>query len=336
MKYIITILTFLSLACNLHAADKLLAVNKDGDSMSVIDLASKQVLKNIKTGPGPHEVATTPNQRYAVVTDYGYGCGAQAGRTLTVVDLKDYSSRTIDLGQYRSPHGIVALKDNKRFVVSVECSDAVVVVDIEKGEVVQAVDTQAKVSHMVAVSADEKLAFTANIGSGSMSVVDLEKGQHVKNIATGVGAEGVDVAPDGKTVWVSNRGANTVSVIDIKTLEITDTIEVGKVPIRLKFTPDGQHALVSNAQSATLDVIDANTKKVAKTIAMTEQAFNQTGNVFSQGPVPIGVVVSADGQTAYVANTNVNEIRQIDLSSFKVTGILKAGERPDGLALVGD
>ena len=335
MKHFTRIIT-LFIATTVFADSRLLVVNKDGNDLSIIDTATGQVTHTIPTGMGPHEVATTPNGQHAIVTDYGYGCGTMAGKTLTRIDLQTHESKTISLGKYRSPHGIVALQDNRRVVVSVECNDAVIVVDIHSGDITQAIPTKANVSHMVAVSPDEALAFATNIGSHSVSVLDLVKGKHIKNIPTGTGAEGLDVSPDGQQLWVSNREADTVTVIDLESLQVTKNIDVAGFPIRLKFTPSGSHALVSNATAANVAVINTETHQVIKAIAMSDQnTTKQTGNnTLRSGAVPIGLVISADGQTAYVANTNVNEIRQIDLRTNQVTRVLKAGARPDGLALV--
>ena len=64
----------------------------------------------------------------------------------------------------------------------------------------------------------------ANIGSGSVTALDLESGENLGSVATGDGAEGVAVTPDGSQVWVTNRGADTVSRVDPETLEVTKTL----------------------------------------------------------------------------------------------------------------
>ena len=203
----IFIYTVMFMVCGFaDAGSRLLVVNKDSDSLSVLNPDNGETLKVIKTGRGPHEVSVTPNQQTAVVTNYGFGCSdEQAGKSLTVVDLSSYQTQTVDLSPYKSPHGIVSLADNQHVLVTVECSDAVLLVDVINAQVVNAIDTHANVSHMVSMSNSEHLAFTANIGSGSVSVIDLLQNKHLKNIKTGTGAEGIDVTPDGRFLWVSNR-----------------------------------------------------------------------------------------------------------------------------------
>ncbi|MCF6300760.1 MAG: YncE family protein, partial [Proteobacteria bacterium] len=210
----------------------LLAVNKNSDYLSVLDLGKGLEIKKIPTGQGPHEVAISPDGKFAIVTNYGYGCvESKAGKSLTVVNLHDYSTMNIPLGKFRSPHGIVAFKDNIHVAVTVECSKALLIVNIHTGEISQAIDTGADVSHMVILSADEKTAFVSNISSGSVSVLDLTTGKLIKTIITGKGAEGIALSTDGRQVWVTNRGVNTISIIEVESLTVSKTLKTEEFPI---------------------------------------------------------------------------------------------------------
>ena len=73
---------------------------------------------------------------------------------------------------------------------------------------------------MVEVALGGSRAFVANIGSGTVTVIDLNQGTVIRNIATGAGAEGITASIDGNEIWVTNRSADTVSVIDANSLEI--------------------------------------------------------------------------------------------------------------------
>ena len=188
---------------------------------------------------------------------------------------------------------------------------------------------------MVVLSPGAKRAYVANIGSGSLTVIDLEKGERIKIVQTGQGAEGIDISPDGREVWVGNRAEDTVSVVDTKSLEVVATLNCATFPIRLKFTPDGEHVLVSNARSGDVAVFDANSREIVKRIEMAkgwQPPTDADGNVFSQGPVPIGIMIPPGGKQAYIANTNVNRVTVIDLETLTITARLTAGSRPDGLA----
>lgn len=152
--------------------DLLVVVNKDASTVSVISLETGATLVTLPTGTGPHEAAASDNGRLAVVTNYG---AQQGGNSLTVVDLGSLTvARTVDLGEYRRPHGIVFLPDNRRVAVTSETSGMVLVVDVTTGRVVSARPTAQEGSHMVVAARDGRRAFTANIRSGSMTALDLD------------------------------------------------------------------------------------------------------------------------------------------------------------------
>jgi YVTN family beta-propeller protein len=330
--------SLLAFVASVAAADSgtLLVLNKSDNTVSLIDLASKKAVATIPTGVGPHEVAVSPDGKIAVITNYG--TGQQPGSTLTVIDVPAKNPlKTIDLGEYRRPHGIIWLKDSQ-VAVTAEGSKALLIVDVSTGKVLSAVPTDQNVSHMVVVSSKRHRAFVANIGSGSVTVIDLGGKKKIADIQTGAGAEGIDISPDEKEVWVTNRAANTVSVIDVLSLKVTTTLESKDFPIRVKFAPGGNLVLVSNARSGDVAVFDAATKREIRRIPMqvkANEASSAASRIFSsqfgQSPVPVGILVAPRVGHAFVANTNADIVTMIDLKTWQIVDRLTAGKEPDGL-----
>lgn len=323
------------------AAGTLIVANKAEATVSLLDADSGAVRATLPTGDGPHEVVVSPDGRLAVVADYG---GGAPGSTLTVIDVPAARVvRTVDLGEYRRPHGLAWLdqpadaeeRTAAPLVVTVEAQKAIVLVDPVEGVVRSAVETGQEVSHMVAVAPDGSRAFVANIGSGSITAIDLAKGEKIADVATGEGAEGVAVSPDGSRVWVTNRAADTVTAVDATTLEVVATVEPGSFPIRAEVTPDGRWVLVSNARSGTISVIDAESAEVARTIELDVEPEEGEGRLLDFGedsPVPIGIEIAPDGKRAWVATANADVVVVLDLESWQAVGTLKAGREPDGMA----
>jgi YVTN family beta-propeller protein len=318
------------------AGDLLVVLNKSDHTASLITLPKGEVVATLPTGKGPHEVAVSPDGRTAVVADYGVR-GAP-GRTLTVIDLAERKVvRTIDLGEKAMPHGIHYLPDGRRVAVTAEARSALLLVDVEAGRVLAERPTEQRVSHMVALSPDGKAAWTANIGSGTATRIDLAGRDEPRSVATGDGAEGIALRPGGNELWVTNRGADTVSVLHPESLELLAEIPSPSFPIRIAFTPDGKRALVSCARSGELAVFDAATRREVARISMGVRAGDEAderlfGDRFGDSPVPVGVLVSPDGKRAFVANTNADVVSVIDLEKLALVGRLRAGREPDGMA----
>jgi YVTN family beta-propeller protein len=313
----------------------LIVLNKSDDSATLLDAMTGDRLVELPTGPGPHEVAVSPDGATAVVTNYG---GREPNNTLTVLDLsRSRVTATIDLGRHGRPHGIQFTRDGRRLAVTTEGSGSVLLVDLAARRVLRAIETQQSVSHMLVLAPTGQRAYVANIGSGSVSVLDLSAGRVVATIPTGAGAEGLDLTPDGRELWVANRAADTLSVIDTARLEVVAQVPCAGFPIRVKVTPDGRRVLVSNAESGDVAVFDALTRSPIVRIPMGLTPIESTdGRIFGAGgfagsPVPVGLLVSRDGTRAWVANTNADIVTVLDLDLLEVAARMKAGREPDGL-----
>jgi len=315
--------------------DVLIVLNKTDNTASVIDLASKQTLRTIATGFGPHEAETLPGGRVVVVSDYG--TSEKPGHGLTVLDLQNMAAvGTVELGPGARPHGLYALSAD-RLLVTAEGTKELLVTNPLHREVLQRIPLGREVSHMVVATSDGSRAFVTNIGSGSVSVVDLTAGKVIAEIPTGAGAEGIDMRAGDAEIWVVNRDANTISVIDPKKLAVVATIPVKEFPIRVKFTPGGRRALVSCAKTGDVAVFDVEKRKEIRRVSMDREAVPGSNDRlfstrFGKSPVPVGILVAPDGKRAYVASTNADVVSVVDLEKLAVVDRITAGKEPDGLA----
>ncbi|MCC6785579.1 MAG: YncE family protein [Planctomycetes bacterium] len=330
----------------LPARPTLVVLAKSAATALLLDPETGEERARLPVGDGPHEAACSPDGTRVVVCDYG---GQKPGNTLTILDpVAAKVLRTIELvregktetERYLRPHGVQFLADGRRVVVTCETLRRLIVVDIERGVVEQAIDTGGRASHMVALANDQRLAFVANLASGSMSVLDLEQPALLGVVETGKGSEGIAARPGANEVWVGNREADTLSIVD--PLEKTELAELacGAFPIRVAFSPDGNFAYVSCAKAGTLEVFDAAKRERVAAIAMDEAPVDDRSGErifagqFEDSPVPVGVLVSPDGARAYVANTQADIVTVVDLAARRVLRRLKAGPEPDGLCWV--
>jgi YVTN family beta-propeller protein len=294
----------------------LLIGNKGENTISFVDLASGRELGRAATGRMPHEIAISPDGRQAAVVAYGAAS----------IDIFDVASRarlrTIDLSPNQGPHGIFWLRDG-RILVTTERSQSLTIVDTNGGDRVSAIATGQQGTHMVAVTPDARRAFTANIASGTVSVLDLAARTKIRDIAVGGRPEGIVLTPDGRTLWVGDLEGARVQAFDTTSYERLAEVRTGNVPIRVAASPDGRWIVTSNLGSGNLTIIDARTRAVAREIAVSgEQAAGQVTILFSR-----------DGRRIYAAETGRNLVAEIDLASGRVLRRLPAGTNGDGLAI---
>jgi YVTN family beta-propeller protein len=293
-----------------------LVANQQSANVSLIDLRTDSA-RLIPVPPGPHEAVISPSGRTGIVTIYG-GQGV-IGNQLVVIDIKSGAiTKTISLGEYTRPHGAVFLPGNEsRVVVTSESTQNVVLVDLAAGSVIAAIPTQATGSHMVAVTADGKRAFTSNVGAGGTTEIDLVERKFVRAIAVAPRVEGIAVAPDGSTVWAGSNTNGTVSIIDTKTGNIVETLTGFTLPYRLATSADGRIAIICDPQANKIHVAD---------IAQRRVIWSLDGLAS-----PRGVNIAADGKTAFVTLAGDQTVGIIDLETRKLTRKIGVGASPDGV-----
>jgi YVTN family beta-propeller protein len=302
-------------------AGTLLVVNKSADTLAFVDSARLQVIATVPTGHAPHEVAVDAAGAMAYVSNYG--TQERPGSTLTVVDIAARRAvATIDLAPLQRPHGILIAPDGT-VLVTYEGSQAVAAVDPASRRAAATIPTGQQVTHMLAITPDGSRLYSANIGSDTVTRMDLAL-REVTHIPVGKGPEGIDVSPDGREVWVAHRGDGGLSILDEAAGRVKETIpSVCEMPIRVKFTPQGGLALVSCAKSNDVTVL-ASAGMKARTVALR----------IPTGEMPVGVLVLPDGSHAFVANTLADRVSVLDMQSGKVVATFSPGDEPDGMAWV--
>ena len=307
-----------ALSCVLLAspavAETLLVGNKGEDTLSLIALDTGAELARLPTGRMPHEIAVSPDGKQAAVVAYGS----------TTIDVFDVATRTkvktIDLSPNQRPHGLLWLSDG-RLVATTEGSESVAVVAAD-GKLTS-IATGQKGTHMVVVAPDNRTAYTANIGSGTVSVLDLKTARKLRDLTVGGKPEGLALTRGGRELWVGDLDAPRVSVWDTATGEKIAEQPVDPVAIRVLASPDGKLVATSNIAAGTISLFDAETRALVKTIKVSgEQAKGQVTLLFS-----------ADSTRLYAAETGHDKVAEIDVASGQVLRRIAAGKNGDGLAI---
>jgi DNA-binding beta-propeller fold protein YncE len=180
---------------------------------------------------------------------------------------------------------------------------------------------------MLAMSADGRRVYTANIPSGTVSVLDVETRTLLRTSGPLARVtEGLALTPDGRRIWLGSNQDHTVTVVDAETLLPVDTLPAPGFPYRAAATADGRRVVVPNPMASLLRVFDAATlrEQAAVTIPGRYGAADGSG--------PVGVAVSPDGRTAYVSLQERSQVAVVDLERGVVAAFWEVGSGPDGIA----
>ena len=115
--------------------------------------------------------------------------------------------------------------------------------------------------------------------------------------------------------------------IDLAQHKITAQVKAGMRPRRFSITPDGSELWVTNEMGASVSIIDTQSMKVKQTLT-----FEVTG-MRSADITPVGMVISKDGKTAWIALGRANHVAEVDVATRAVRGLILVGKRAWGLTL---
>jgi DNA-binding beta-propeller fold protein YncE len=318
------------------AAETLLVVRKSDAAIDLIDPGSGARLASVSLGYAPHEVSVSPDGRLAAVSNYG--SREQPGSTLSIVDLEQPRElRRIDLAPHTRPHGVAWFAPD-RIAVTTEGSKHLLVVEPESGRIVSAIATDQDVSHMVVVDADGQRAYVTNIGSGTTTALDLAAGRKLTDLATGAGSEALALTPDGRELWVAARVAGELVIVNTDKLEVAARLPLPGIPIRIAITPDGRTVLVTCAGTAEIVALDVTTRseRARRRVDVPRAPGADQRPLARLAPdsvLPIGLLVSGDGASAFVAVTMGDVVVQISTESLEPVRTIAVGGEPDGLGM---
>jgi YVTN family beta-propeller protein len=301
---------------------KLLTVHKLGDSFGIYDVATGKLETEIPTSVKPHEFALDPSRRYAFITDYGvdtYTGAEPGGNTITIVDLHARAvAGRISTGAYRRPHAI-ELAPSGLFYITTEIPAAVHVLDPKSRKILRTIPVTGKLPHMIHVNHGETKAWTADSGSGTVSVIDLKAGRQTGTIQTGGVPMGFAASPDEKTLYLAAREGEEIVVIDA----VKDTV-AGRIPMpgrpgRLLMLPGGRTlaaALIGSDEAALIDTA-------------TRKEIRRQGK-FSRAE---GMTLHPDGRSLWIAAQMDNKVVRLSLPDLKPIQEIATKAKPDPLVL---
>jgi YVTN family beta-propeller protein len=298
----------------------LVVANQREHTALLIDPETREELAKVTVGVNGHEVAVSPDSRFAYVPIYGNSGVGKPGTDGTTIDIVDLHERklvsTIDLGKPLRPHRAEFGPDGLLYVTA-ELDKAVDVIDPATRKVLAEIPTGAIESHMIVISPDGRRAYTANVAAGSVSVLDLKQRTLVTVIPVAKTVQRISISADGKRVFTHDQDTPRIAVIDTAANKVASWIPVPATVYSSSPTADGRKLLASSP-SGKIFVINLATAKV-------EESFDIS-------PALGELLVTPDGKFAFVSCPAAGTIEVLDISAHKLLQPIKLTPGVDGLA----
>jgi DNA-binding beta-propeller fold protein YncE len=327
--FVLTLATFMMAPLTSSKADSpswLLVAEKGGQSLGIVDASTGKYLASVpENGITGHEVIASSDGKLAYVPIYGNSGVGQPGTDGSQLVVIDIAARkitgTVDFGHGVRPHcPLVGPKDGLLYVTT-ELDHSVTLIDPKTLKIAGSIPTGQPESHMLALSHDGKRGYTANVGPGTVSVLDIPGRKTVTVISVSPHIQRISISLDDNLVFTADQTKPQLAVIETATNKVKTWIPLAATGYGTAPTLDGKSLLVAEPGANQVQVIDLASMTVTHSISVP--------------PTPQEVLVRPDGKAAYVSCDHSNQVAEIDLASWKVSRVIDTGKGADGLAWAG-
>jgi len=301
----------------------LLVANKGDQTLGIIDPgAGKQVAAVPEGGVTGHEVIASPDGRFAYVPIYGdsgVGKPGSDGRNLVVVDI---ASRkvvgNVDLGHGARPHcARIGPRDGLLYITT-ELDNAITIIDRRALKIVGSIPTGKPESHMLAITRDGHYGFTTNVGSGTVSVLDMEARKTLNVIDVAPVVQRIALSADDRMAFTSDQTKPQLAVIDTANRKVKLWVPLPGIGYGTAATPDGRWLVIAMPTVQKVGVLNLKTMQVE--------------HMLDVPAAPQEVLIRPDGAVAYVSCDASHQVAEIRISDWTVARLIDAGPGADGLA----
>lgn len=241
------------------------------DTLSLIDVASRDVFTTVQLGNAPAHVFPHPTQDEFFVT-------INNENRIVVVDHSGVVQREIIVPF--GPHGIWVAPNGRYMSIASTLAEELAIIDLETEMIVASFAAEG-LPLATAITNDSRYAMISLLLKGVVRFVDLETMEVVADVPVGNLPIWPSPAPDGRHVYVPNTASATVSVIDLETLTVVNTIPVAAGAHGIIFGPkadgNGHYGYVSHKYARVMGVIDTNNQELVGQVPLGEEAWGGNG-----------------------------------------------------------
>ncbi len=319
----------------------LVVVEESASRVGFYDPVTGQRTASIEVGFWPHEIEVSPDRKTAYVSNFGLQDYDEtmgvAGYSVSILDLELMCERgrlytfTVGGEVYRAPHAVKLRPGTDELFVNVEQGGRILVFDLptrslkRKFEGVPAERSDSPVGSFVDPAGTHNFVFSADGSSlylfaGALGVyrMDPESGALTLHYGSETPIHGLAWLP-GETSLIAS-GVGEIVLLDPTDLSVQKTFgNLGVEQLLYSVpTPDGKRIVAPAVWDSQAIVVCAETGSVLARIVT--------------GIDPVHVVISDDGDAAWVTNARSRYVSRIDLGTYAQRR-LETGEGPNGIAI---
>lgn len=260
----------------------LVTANKDEGNISIIDVASGELIRFVEIGENPEFVRVVGQTAYVSFEPSSKGGpppkpGEEVieeeesdepvvPARIAIVDLVE-GKVTKEVVGGPETEGIEFSHDGAKLIITNEEDDTVTVHDIATGELLKTIKTEELGTRPRGIkAAPDGSSYVSTLELSDNFVVLDSEFNVVRTVDTGKAPYGIAYNRDGSLIYVAAGKAMTLEVYDAKTYEKVNEVATGERCWHFTFTPDDKEILLACGRSHEVLVIDTASLQVTKRI----------------------------------------------------------------------
>lgn len=309
----------------------MIVVEKALPGATLYDADSDESVCDMNVGiTSPHEAAFSLDGQTAYIPIYGSTNEGVPGTNEHMINFFRTSDclkiASLDTGKYLRPHGMWVGRSDTLYVTS-ELTQSILLIDPRARKIIATIPTGSPWTHMLAVTDDEKRAFTSNVRSKTISVLDVPHRKILETIPTTSDNHRMTISPDGKW-FVTSLVEGKVLFYRAADDQLDFSVDVEGWAFVGKFAADGLYYEMGSGSPHTPSAswgngplrvwkIDPASRKILA--AATENLGSGTGSL----------AINPFNHDIYVSAMLDNQIDVLDPNTLKVLKRIPTKQTPD-------
>ena len=232
--------------------------------LGVIDAETRKLVRRVKIGGNPYNLAFTPDGRHLLVLDWS---SDTSNDEVIFYDLKaEKIDGRVEVSTW--PAHAIFSRDAKLLYVSGETAGDVTVIDVAQRTVVGRIVHGGGDAMGLALPADGKTLYAAAGENKAIIKIDPSTNKAVGEIPLPGIVHEATLTLDGKYLYTTLRKINKIAVVRLSDDKVVATIPQKGYPDLVVMEPTGRYALVTNRWADLVSVIDLASHAQVRTIAV--------------------------------------------------------------------
>lgn len=301
----------------LQADERYLWVGNDATEQSgvtVIDTVKLTVAAKLLTGAGHHEIALSPDDRFAFVTN-------QQNDTVSVIDVQKLQKLN-DLKTGRAPLGIAFSPQSQALYIPCEADGKITIIDTARQAVLKHLETDPGIT-AIRFAPGGRYGFVAHPGANVVSIFDAATNQRLQTIKVGKLPD--QIAFTKNFAYVRSAGSNEMTQIELASITKPAGANVTKFP-------SGEAPEKSPHQSSAMSLFpgpEGNTLLIANPVDQTIYYYSEgmaapMGSLQNYRRVPRAVLVVDRSLRETAPGTYTTTVRLPKSGNYEIVSLTDA------------